>query len=461
MLEKNKEELPIKKISLDLHNPRGESEAQILSDPEFAKLVASIKLHGILQPIIVKRKDSSVDEFVLIEGERRWRATQKNGLTGIPALIAKNDADGRILAYQVHMLRKPWQKPAETKSIKRIVEDIRKENPSITDTQIKRKLVEITFHKDYEIEDLFALSKYDDSIIDKAASGDLDHSYLVQIEKSFLRPLIKNFPETYKKYGENNIRQILAQKAIDGRLSGTRFFMDKYKHVFKGKQKDKAREVIDSFIGDKDKDIQQSFDEYLKCDRDLQEKFERKTAKKAVKSKVPSKVKPIHVTPKQHARIEDVRKRYESIGKNLSKEENDYIAEALKCLEGDCLRAAVVMIWAAGISRLIAFIATDLGKFNAVSKQMKQLGKPPYKHLSNYKVDTTQEEDLRDGKDVQLLLFLLHENNITRAEYNELIGDYRRRCDSAHPTAIILKPAKVIGMFEDIYDSIFHNTKVK
>lgn len=464
MLENRKEELLLTKISLDLQNPRGETEAQILSDPEFGKLVSSIKLHGVLQPIIVKRKDGSDDEYVLIEGERRWRATKRNALTTIPALIAKDDSDGRILAYQVHMLRKPWQKPAETKSIKRIIEDIRKDNHNISDAQIKRKLVEITFHKDYEIEDLFALCKYDESIIDKAASGDLDHSYLVQIEKSFLRPLRKHFPKTYDKYGEDNIRKILAQKAVDGLLSGTRFFMDKYKHVIKGRHPERAKEVIEAFIGDKNKSAQQSFEEYLPYDKGLQERFNRKLAKKAAKVKPASKAKAIHVTPKQHARIEDVRRKYESIGKSLRKEEIDYISEALKCLESDCLRAAVVMIWAAGISRLISTVAKDFSRFNTAAQEMKQLAqqkRAPYRHYANYKIDVSTEEDLRDGRDFQLLLFLLHGVMISKAEFNELKGDYQRRCDCAHPTDIVLKVAKVISMFEDIFDSIFNNLKIK
>ena len=52
---------------------------------------------------------------------------------------------------------------------------------------------------------------------------ELKMSYLVQIEASFVVPLKKLYPEVNNKYGEDKIRKILIQKAIDGKLGDTRF----------------------------------------------------------------------------------------------------------------------------------------------------------------------------------------------------------------------------------------------
>ncbi|MEK9179516.1 MAG: ParB N-terminal domain-containing protein, partial [Patescibacteria group bacterium] len=60
-LEKDTKYIQLSKISFDVNNPRGEKEHQIVSDPEFQKLISSIKSHGILEPLIVK-KDSSKEE---------------------------------------------------------------------------------------------------------------------------------------------------------------------------------------------------------------------------------------------------------------------------------------------------------------------------------------------------------------------------------------------------------------
>ena len=133
-LEKDTKYVKVDKISFDVNNPRGEKEHQIISDPEFQKLISSIKLHGILEPLIVKKDPAKDEHFILIDGERRLRAARKvpeadkTGDNTVPVLVAKDDADGRILAYQVHMLRKNWNKASETKSIKIIIADIKKTN---------------------------------------------------------------------------------------------------------------------------------------------------------------------------------------------------------------------------------------------------------------------------------------------------------------------------------------------
>lgn len=52
------------------------------------ELASSIKKYGILQPIIVSPKD---DKYVLVAGERRWRAAQIAGLKDVPAIVRKRE----------------------------------------------------------------------------------------------------------------------------------------------------------------------------------------------------------------------------------------------------------------------------------------------------------------------------------------------------------------------------------
>jgi ParB family chromosome partitioning protein len=49
-----------------------------------AELVASIREHGVIQPLVVTQVG---DEYQLIAGERRWRAAQLAGLTTVPAIV--------------------------------------------------------------------------------------------------------------------------------------------------------------------------------------------------------------------------------------------------------------------------------------------------------------------------------------------------------------------------------------
>ncbi|NLH39738.1 MAG: ParB/RepB/Spo0J family partition protein [Elusimicrobia bacterium] len=453
---KSRKNLQINTIEFDKNNPRGESEENILKDKEFIKLTNSIKSYGILEPLIVKPNESEKDKYVLIDGERRLRAAKQINLITVPCLIAASDADARILAYQIHMLRKQWEKPSETKSIRKIIEDLKNSQPNISESELKKKLREITFHREHEIEDLLILCEYDEAVIDKVISGNLDVSYLIQIKKSFLSPLVSNFPEIVKVYGEDKIREILVEKASNGYLVNTRFLMDKYKSVFKDKNHIEAKKILEEFIKNPPETIQESLDKYLKVKKSTQ-----KICKRNSKDIASTKSQTIRITPKQETKIKDIRAEYELLGKNLSEEEHSYIAEALTCLEKGCLRAAVVMIWAAGISKIITLIEKDLEEYNRVLNDIKNIKKTPYKYYNNQIRNDYTQEDLRDGNDNILMLYLFHKSMINKTEYSSLKADYQIRCDSAHPTTIILTTTKVISIFEDIYSIIFNNKKLQ
>lgn len=63
-------------------------------DPEaIAALAASIKEHGVLQPIVVTREDG---KYKIVAGERRWRASKEAGLKEIPAIVRTLDSQNRL-----------------------------------------------------------------------------------------------------------------------------------------------------------------------------------------------------------------------------------------------------------------------------------------------------------------------------------------------------------------------------
>ncbi len=72
-------EIPVTRVSPNPHQPR-----QSIPEESLAELAASIREHGVIQPLVVTQLG---DEYQLIAGERRWRAAQLAGLTTIPAII--------------------------------------------------------------------------------------------------------------------------------------------------------------------------------------------------------------------------------------------------------------------------------------------------------------------------------------------------------------------------------------
>ena len=460
-------------ISYDKNNPRGLSESQIKNNPQFNKLVSSIKQYGILEPLIVKSDDSNSKKYVLIDGERRWRASIESEQDEVPVLVAKDDTDGRILAYQVHMLRENWDKPAETTAIKKIISDLKSVNPAITDAEVKQKIEEITAHKSHELADILKLIKYDDETIKKVIANGLKMSYLVQIEASFVVPLKKLYPEVNNKYGEDKIRKILIQKALDGKLVNTRFLMDKFKFVFADtKHKEQIKGLLLNFLEKKKKSIKETYGEYesisgriKKTGLQKQQRQKKAGPLSGRKAAVGDTFSPksLKVTKKQQTLISDIRDRFEKIGSSFTKEENEYIAEALFCLEKHCFKAATLMAWSSGNSRILKYVGNSLSDFNSASQTMFNNSKSVWKHFSKgFQKNATSVEDIRvNSNDIQLLCYLAFKKIISSTQFNKLHANYKTRCDCAHPTDIELSPNEATAIFENIYNLVLNNPKLK
>ena len=76
--------LPISQVEPGLKQPR-----KRFDDASLADLADSIRIHGIIQPLTVRRLASGY--YQIIAGERRWRAAKLAGLTEIPAVIIEAD----------------------------------------------------------------------------------------------------------------------------------------------------------------------------------------------------------------------------------------------------------------------------------------------------------------------------------------------------------------------------------
>ena len=75
----------INEIELSKIEPNPNQPRTIFEDDALDELAASIRTHGIIQPITLKEIDS--DKYMIIAGERRYRAALKVGLVQIPAYI--------------------------------------------------------------------------------------------------------------------------------------------------------------------------------------------------------------------------------------------------------------------------------------------------------------------------------------------------------------------------------------
>jgi ParB family chromosome partitioning protein len=89
-------EIPVSAIEPDPHQPRQNFDPEKLQE-----LADSIKLYGILSPILV-RVGKLPGRYTIVSGERRYRASQIAGLATIPAIVSQNEEeDSKTLAIQL------------------------------------------------------------------------------------------------------------------------------------------------------------------------------------------------------------------------------------------------------------------------------------------------------------------------------------------------------------------------
>jgi ParB family chromosome partitioning protein len=81
----------VRNVDVDRITPNPEQPRLSFDETSLEELAASIREHGVLQPILVRPLDGG--SYQLIAGERRWRASKAAGLDTIPALVEEIDDD--------------------------------------------------------------------------------------------------------------------------------------------------------------------------------------------------------------------------------------------------------------------------------------------------------------------------------------------------------------------------------
>lgn len=99
-------ELPVADISPNPRQPR-----TVFDEEAMAELVHSIGEVGLLQPVVVRRREDGSHELIM--GERRWRAAQAAGLESIPAIVRETPDDALLRDALLENLHRSQLNPLE------------------------------------------------------------------------------------------------------------------------------------------------------------------------------------------------------------------------------------------------------------------------------------------------------------------------------------------------------------
>ena len=113
----NLSEIPIEMIETGRYQPR-----RIMSEEKLEELAASIRVKGIVQPIVVR--PSKAGRFELIAGERRWRAAKIAGLGAMPALVKTvSNEEAMSIALIENIQRDQLNSIEEAQALDRLVRE--------------------------------------------------------------------------------------------------------------------------------------------------------------------------------------------------------------------------------------------------------------------------------------------------------------------------------------------------
>ena len=111
----------VQQIKITEIEPNADQPRKKFDDDKLEELANSIKIYGVIQPIIVMPKDGY---YQIVAGERRWRASKKAGLTEIPCLVRTNtEQENREIALIENIQRENLNPIEKARGLRRLLDD--------------------------------------------------------------------------------------------------------------------------------------------------------------------------------------------------------------------------------------------------------------------------------------------------------------------------------------------------
>ena len=146
--------------------PNREQARKVFDEEALEELAESIKNYGVIQPIIVTKKENF---YEIIAGERRWRASKKAGLTEIPAIVRDDDEKRNKEISLIENIQREDLNPIEkARGIKLLMDEY-----DLT----QQKVADILGKSRSSIANSVRLLNMDDRVIELALQGKLTEGH--------------------------------------------------------------------------------------------------------------------------------------------------------------------------------------------------------------------------------------------------------------------------------------------
>jgi ParB family chromosome partitioning protein len=166
IIEEPAENEVIHNLKISEVEPNKDQPRRVFEQESLNELSESIKKYGVIQPIIVSKKD---DVYQIVAGERRWRASKIAGLTEIPAIIRDDDEQkNKEIALIENIQREDLNPIEKARGIKQLMEQY-----SMTQAQV----AEVIGKGRSTVTNTLRILNLDSRVIDLALQGKLTEGH--------------------------------------------------------------------------------------------------------------------------------------------------------------------------------------------------------------------------------------------------------------------------------------------
>lgn len=221
------QDLHIDKIEPNQFNPR-----ERFNEEEEDELIESILTKGILNPIIVYKRNPD-KKYIILDGERRYRACKKLNIREIPARILvrePNILESLSLMFHIQNVRQDWTEFAISITIKRIINELGKSFDKLTPYDIK-DLSKITSLSEYRVRKYLKFLDYPEDVINLFLHNEVhqkrnegpDPDILLEMHKPIL-DIKEMMPELLNQFPIKEIIDVCIRKKEEGVIKTNKEF---------------------------------------------------------------------------------------------------------------------------------------------------------------------------------------------------------------------------------------------
>mgnify|MGYP002544478026 CR=1 FL=1 len=233
------------KVNINSVEPNREQPRKAFEEDSLEELAESIREYGILQPLLVQKRDGY---YEIIAGERRWRAAKKAGLKEVPVIIRDyTDEEMMEIALIENLQREDLNPIEEAQAYKRLINDYKLKQDEIAE-KVSKSRVAIT----NSMRLLKLSEKVQDMIVDEMISSGHGRALLALNDKK--------------------MQEELANRIFDEKLS-VRETEQIVKALNNPKEKKQKEEYSDNFVYEK---IENEFKEIIGTNVSIKRKSQDK-----------------------------------------------------------------------------------------------------------------------------------------------------------------------------------------